>query len=222
MTTPVNQPSQGSRRPYRSTLRAEQARLTRRNILDAAEQLFLSDGYGATTITAIAAAADVSVDTVYTAFGSKRGVLTTLMDVRVAGDDSPVALLDRGQPEALAAEPDPRQRARLVAEGITDVHERARRIDDLMLSAAGSDPEIAALRTDVQQRQRLEGMRRTVRALTASGQLRAGLDEKHATDILWTIAGPDVHRLLRSQRDWTADVYRDWLADSITRLLLGL
>ena len=222
MVEPVNSESDRSRRRYRSPLRAEQARRTRARILEAAEQLFLTGGYGSTTVAAIAADADVAVDTIYAAFGSKRGVLQSLMDVRVAGDDAPVGLLDRGQPEELAAEPDARRRAQHIADGITAVHERARRIDDLMLSAAGSDPEIAALRTDVQQRQRLEGMRRTVRALVEAGPFRAGWDEDRAADVLWALAGPDVHRLLRDQRQWSEDEYRDWLADSIARLLLGL
>ena len=222
MTRPVNSPSAPRRRPYRSPLRAEQARLTRNRILESAERLFVTSGYGSTTVAAIAARAEVAVDTIYATFGSKRGVLQSLMDVRVAGDDAPVALLDRGQPEALAAEPDARRRAQHIAEGITAVHERARRIDDLMLSAAGSDPDIAVLRADIQQRQRLEGMRRTVRALTDAGPLRPGLDDDHAADVLWTLAGPDVHRLLRDQRHWSEDEYREWLADSIARLLLGL
>ena len=61
------------------------------------------------------------------------------------------------------------ERAQAVADGIAAIHERARRIDDLMLSAAGSDPEIAALRSGIQQRQRLEGMRYALAALKALG-----------------------------------------------------
>ncbi len=220
MSEHVN-PDQGgvTRRPYRSTLRADQARLTRDRILAAAEELFLAGGYGTTTIAQVARRAGVAGDTVYATFGSKRGILKELMDARVAGDTAQVPLLERPDITAAAAQPDPGRRVRLAAEGIAAIHERARRIDDLMLSAAGSDPEIAALRSDIQQRQRLAGMRYALTAIKGTDSLRAGLRDDEATDILWALTGPDIHRLLRDQRHWTADRYRQWLADAIQRLL---
>jgi AcrR family transcriptional regulator len=221
MARPVKARAPGAtNRPYRSVLRAEQAQLTRDRILDAAESLFLTYGYGATTISIIAKQAQVAVDTVYATFGSKKGALKSLMDVRVVGDDQPVPLLERDEPVAAVAEPDQHQRVHMVTAGIAAIHERARRIDDLMLSAAGSDPEIAALRADIQQRQRLEGMQHAVAAIKGTDGLRPDLDDFRAADILWALAGPDVHRLLRDQRGWTADEYRDWLADTTKALLL--
>lgn len=211
--------STAPKRAYRSALRAEQARLTRERILDAAEELFLADGYGATTITRVARQAGVAADTVYATFGSKRGILQALMDARITGDTEPAPLLDRPGVTATPAEPDRGRRIRLVADGIAAIHERARRIDDLMLSAAGSDPEIAALRSDIQQRQRLEGMRYALSAIKGTDPLRAPLDDDQATDILWTLTSPDIHRLLTDQRHWTASRYRQWLADAIQRLL---
>jgi len=207
------------KRRYRSTLRADQARLTRDRILAAAEELFLAEGYGKTTIAQVARQAGVAADTVYATFGSKRGILKALMDARVTGDTEPVPLLDRPDIQATAAQADRGQRVQHVAGGIAAIHERARRIDDLMLSAAGSDPEIAALRSDIQQRQRLAGMRYALAAIKGAGPLRAQLTDDEATDILWALTGPDMHRLLVEQRHWTADQYRRWLADAIQRLL---
>ena len=130
MARPVNPDLTASpRRPYRSVLRAEQAKLTRSRILDAAESLFLTHGYGATTIAAIAEEAGVAVDTVYGTFGSKKGVLKSLMDVRVVGDDEAVPLLQRDEPKAAAAEADQHRRVEMVAAGIAAIHERTRRID---------------------------------------------------------------------------------------------
>jgi len=50
----------------------------------------------------------------------------------------------------------------------------------------------------------------------------AGIASIHerAVDILWTNAGPDMHRLFRDQRGWSADEYRARLADAIERMLL--
>jgi AcrR family transcriptional regulator len=213
--------STAPKRPYKSTLRAEQARLTRERILEASEELFLADGYGATTIAQIARRAGVAADTVYATFGSKRGILKSLMDARVAGDSDPAPLLDRPDVKSTSAQADRGERIRRVADGITAIHERARRIDDLMLSAAGSDPEIAALRSDIQQRQRLAGMRYALSAVKGDDPLRAPLDDDQAADILWTLTSPEVHRMLRDQRHWTPDRYRSWLADAIQRLLFG-
>lgn len=58
----------------------ERSKLKRRQtILSAAETLFRKNGYSQTTIDEIASAADVSVGTLYSYFGSKGGVLSALM-----------------------------------------------------------------------------------------------------------------------------------------------
>src|SRR4029077_151636 len=95
-------------RRYDSSLRKEQARQTRTRMLDAAQRLFAERGYAATTIETIASNAGVAVDTVYANFGSKRGLLSALVDVRVGGDDQPVELLDRAGPQAVRNEPNQR------------------------------------------------------------------------------------------------------------------
>lgn len=51
----------------------------RQAILDAASELFLAHGYGATTLDAVAAAAGVSKLTVYSHFGDKEGLFRTLV-----------------------------------------------------------------------------------------------------------------------------------------------
>src|ERR1700748_651979 len=85
----------GSRRRYQSPGRAEQARRTRARICAAATAQFLAAGYAGTTIRAVAAAAGVSVPTVEAAFGTKARLLKAAIDVATAGDDEPVAMLDR-------------------------------------------------------------------------------------------------------------------------------
>ena len=56
----------------RSSYRQVQAAATRERIADAARRLFAANGYGSTSIEAIAAAAGVAVRTVYSVFGTKR------------------------------------------------------------------------------------------------------------------------------------------------------
>ena len=82
-------------RPYRSVVRAEQARRTRGRVLEVAHRLFVERGYPATSMRAVAAAADVAVPTVELLFGTKPRLLTAVIDVAIAGDDEPVGVLDR-------------------------------------------------------------------------------------------------------------------------------
>ncbi|WP_242419577.1 TetR/AcrR family transcriptional regulator, partial [Frankia sp. CpI1-P] len=104
MSDPVkDRPSRVKNRPSR----AEKTRLTRRRIIAAAADLFLDQGYGATTLDQVAARAGVAVQTVYFHFGNKATLLKEALDVAAVGDDEPVALLDRPWLEELTAEPDP-------------------------------------------------------------------------------------------------------------------
>lgn len=55
-------------------------------ILDAAERLFLTRGYAATTMEDLSAAADVAVGSIYAHFGGKEGVYSALVDRALALD----------------------------------------------------------------------------------------------------------------------------------------
>jgi AcrR family transcriptional regulator len=94
-------------RAYRSERRSELARQTRQRILHAAHAAFLASGYAGTTVHDIATAAGVSVKTVEAVFGTKRRVLKAVIDVVTAGDDLPVAVLQREAARAAEATPDP-------------------------------------------------------------------------------------------------------------------
>src|SRR4051795_3821821 len=89
--------------------RAARTRATRRRIVDAAAELFIGHGYGATTLEQVAARAGVAVQTVYFHFGNKRTLLKEAVDVAAVGDDEPVALLERPWLEELRAESDPQR-----------------------------------------------------------------------------------------------------------------
>src|SRR6202451_3831636 len=83
-------------RPYRSALRAAQARATRGRVLQAATVLFARLGYGGATMRAVASQAGVSVPTVEALFGTKARLLKAAIDVAIAGDDEPGPTLERG------------------------------------------------------------------------------------------------------------------------------
>jgi AcrR family transcriptional regulator len=207
------------KRPYDSSLRKQQASQTRVRILDAAQSLFADRGYPATTVEAIAADAGVAVDTVYAAFGSKRGVLQALLNVRVGGDEAELDLLARAGPRAVQREPDQRAQLAAFAADVSGILERARPVDDIIRGAAAVDADIAALRSEAQA-YRYRNMRQLVSWLAAKGPLRDGLSEDDAAAIMWTMTSPEVHVLLRVARAWSAERYAAWLAKSLDRILL--
>src|ERR687893_353998 len=96
------------RRPYASSLRAAQARETRRRIVEAAARLFVREGYAATSIAAIAAEAGVAVPTVYATLRSKAGVLRAVVDLTVRGDDDAAPLAARAAWQEIERRNDPR------------------------------------------------------------------------------------------------------------------
>jgi AcrR family transcriptional regulator len=208
------------KRTYDSSLRKEQASQTRLRILDSAQRLFSDRGYGATTMEAIATDAGVATDTVYASFGNKAGVLHRLLDVRVGGDEAPVAILDREGPQKVRREPSQRRQVAVFGADVARILERVRPVDDIMRGASGVDPEIAALRTRMQGL-RYENMRQLVSWLASRGPLRGGISEEEAAAIVWTLASPGVHGLLRRDRGWSLDRYVAWLSDTLTRTLLG-
>src|SRR4051812_48710241 len=83
------------RRAYHSPRRQEQAALTRRQILEAAQELFERQGYAATPMSAVAAHAQVALKTVYLVFETKSGLLRALWDLMLGGADDAIPVVDR-------------------------------------------------------------------------------------------------------------------------------
>jgi AcrR family transcriptional regulator len=199
--------------------RRERARATRRRVLEAARTLFVERGYVATTIDAIAERADVSSETIYATFGTKRSLLSELVDVSIAGDDAAVPILGRDWVQTIRAEPDRRLRLRMLAARGRSILERRADVDEVIRGAASADPDIAALR-DLGKAQRFAGQREFLRIVVGATDLRAGLDLETAADILYAIGSPETYRLLVVDRGWSAARFELWYGDALERLLL--
>jgi len=207
------------RRTYDSPRRREQASATRGAVLAAARDLFVERGFVATTVQAIADRAAVSPETVYAAFGNKRSLLSSVLDVSIVGDDAEVPLLERTWVEEMRDEPDARRRVRILARNGRLILERIGPIHDVLRSAAAADPEIASLWGRYSS-QRFAGQRELVRVLGAGGSLRKGLTAAAAADTLFAIGSPETYRLLTVERGWSPDRFERWYADTLARLLL--
>jgi len=196
-------------------------RLARTAVIEAARTLFLERGYAATTIEAISDLSDVPPATVYRLFSSKLGILKALLHVLIAGDDQAVAMQDRPHVRALLANPDPRNQLSGLAGIIGGIMSRAEPLYRILLSAAGSDPDAAALLAEL-TRQRQQGQGQIARSLARAGALRPKLGERNAADIIHALTLPEVYRLLVCDRGWSPQRYEQWLTDILISQLLPL
>jgi AcrR family transcriptional regulator len=206
-------------RPYRSPRRQEQARQTRARICAAAAAQFLDRGYAGATMRGIAAQAGVAVPTVEAAFGSKARLLKTVIDEAIAGDDTPVAMLERPWAMRARAASDAGGVAAEFAGTLTASAQRAAGLVLAALDAARLDPDIAEVAGQL-TRQREIMAAWLVDELTARSSLRPGIDREEAIDTVWLLMDPAVFTRLTGQRRWTAMRFRAWFTDTVTRLLL--
>jgi AcrR family transcriptional regulator len=195
-------------------------RFARRAVVDAAHQLFLDRGYGATTIEAISDLSDVPAATVYRLFSSKRGILKALLDVSIVGDEEAVPMAQRPHVRALLADPDPAVQLGGFVAVASDVNSRVAPIYLVLVSAAGADPEAAALLEELTS-QRREGQRMVARSHARSGALRPGLRERDAVDVIHALMSPEVYRLLVLDRHWKPQRYERWLTGLLSDQLLA-
>lgn len=195
------------RRRYHSALRARQAEGTRRAVIEAAKELFIANGWDLTGMREVASATGVSLETIYRHFDSKTGLLRSVADTAVVGDDAPVALAERSEFTAMGRGP---RSARISAAAsvLAAVHERTAAIARLLRHAAPSDPEIAEMLKSTRERQRLD--------VAAAIELIIGRPPVAAeVDSIGALTSPDVFLLLVDESGWTAGQYRDWMIDML-------
>ena len=210
-----------STRSYRSPLREEQARQTQRRILDAAHRLLLEQGYTATTMAAVAAAAGVSTQTVYKTFGTKPAMVKRLYDVTLVGDDKPVPFAERPEALALRAETDARRLLAGYARLGRGLVERLGPLLRVLVGGArAGDPELREF-VDTINAERLIGSTQIVAHLAGMGALRPGLSEERARDAIWMLNSVEVWSLLTEQRGWSGKEYADWVGQAMADAVLA-
>jgi AcrR family transcriptional regulator len=212
---PTSQPP----KRYTSQVRDEQARRTRRAIVTAAHDLFLAQGYAATTIDGIAEAAHVSRRTVFNSVGGKVALLKLALDWAVVGDDEPIALIDRPAIKAILAEPDPRKALMLWVQSVTDTAARITPLGEVLIAAADIDPAAAQLLADA-NRNRMLGATVFIRYLASLDGLAVGITEQRAAELCWALTDGHLYRLLVAQRSWSTADFSRWLSNSLAAALL--
>jgi AcrR family transcriptional regulator len=212
MTT--QEPAESLRRSRQKRVGDAMRRDTRNRLLEAAEAEFTARGYTGTTVTRLAAAAGVSVQTLYLAWGSKRELLRGYMERALAGD--------AGSPEDAAARFDgmsPAERLAELARVVAEIAERAAPGWRLYRDAAAVDPEIAGDWNELQLL-RHQLIARVLGDVPVA-ELADGLTPAVAIDTAWAIASPDTYDLLVNRLGYGLDDFRSWMAMTLTTAILG-
>ena len=207
------------KRHYASALRAQQARATRRGVVEAARDLFVRRGWTATSVEHVAAAAGVSRATVFTV-GGKSELLKLAYDTAIGGDDEDVAMADRPAMRELAAAPDLDTLIVRYVELVVATGTRVAGIYVALRAAADADERVRALFADVQA-QRLVGASGFVATLAERGGLRSGLDQEMAADVLWTLLDPGLYAALVQDRGWPSERFAAWWERTLRAQLLA-
>ena len=208
------------RRPYRSTLRAAQARATRQAVVSAARDLFVEVGWSGTTIDAVAARAGVSRKTVFTSVGGKAALLKLALDWALVGDDEPIPMSERPVVAEMQQLTDPRALVARWAQFVAELEERAAPLAAVLAAAADADPEAATVHA-VSERNRLGGAEAVVARLRAIDGLRPGLTPERAVAASLVLMDPAVHRTLVREHGWTRAEYAGWIERAAVAELLG-
>jgi AcrR family transcriptional regulator len=188
-------------------------------VLDAAHRLFLAQGYAKTTMAAVSAAADVSVETVYKAFENKPGLVKAVFDVAIVGDDEPVPMMQREFVRRNMAEPDPRKKLLSYGAHVAEVSARAFPVQLVVRDAAAADEGAAAVWAQLDA-ERLTGMTAFAGHLHSGGHLRKGVSKAEARDVLWAHNSVELWDLLVNRRGWTSRRFGQWVGHQLVAALL--
>ena len=204
--------NQRSRAAYRSPLRQERAGETRLRITTAAQELFRTQGFTATTITDIAAASGVAAQTVYAAFKSKGGIVQALLAELEEDAD---AARWRQRVEQAAT---PALMLAAFAQWTAALFSTSR-VTLLASREAIGDPTILALQ-DEGDRHRRAGVTALVRRLAEAGGLHPSVTEALAVDRMWMLTGLELYLSATTGCGWSDEEYATWLADLLVQQLL--
>lgn len=201
------------KRLYSSKTRDAGASQTRSQILKAAKHLFQTKGFDRVTIGMLAKAANVSMPTIYAVFKSKQGILQALIDNALPAEQF-TELADGSMNEQ-----SPRKRLSITAKLSRQIYDAERELMDILRGASLVAPEFKELEKEREQR-RYKRQGEYVNKLMKDKVLIKKLTLRKARDILWSLTGRDMYRMLVIERAWSSYEYEKWLEKILIESLL--
>jgi AcrR family transcriptional regulator len=197
-------------RPYRATLREEQARLTRDRILQAARRLFTERGFTRVTMQDIAREAGVAYQTVFSQFGSKLQLALELCTSELPHIGATLALVTEAREAG-----DPEAWLRVLGTFARRLYEPCAEV--LRFMRESGDADLIA-RLDEIDASRLRRLGELGPRLEKSGRLRPGISGQAAVDLAWSLTSPATYAQLVLDRGWTPDQFEAWLSTALLDL----
>lgn len=182
-------------------------------VLRAAGEQFAVDGYAASSLHDIARRADVSVETVKKAFGTKPNLLRAWFDHLVAGHEA-VPVAQQPYLEGLSGIGSLRDRTRLAATALARTHRRVAPAYAAVAAAAHADPAIATW-WQQERRRRKQDVDTIVPLVLGDHEPPRSADELRAE--LYALSEPHLYLVLTQELGWGDEQYAEWF----TRAALG-
>ncbi|WP_314149110.1 TetR family transcriptional regulator [uncultured Leifsonia sp.] len=208
-------------RPYRSSLRQEQAQQTRRRILEAAAEVFSARGYASASLADIAASAGVSVESVKV-HGPKRALLLASFELAFGGEAGEASLTERPEIAAIAALADPEEQLEALVPLIATANARTSGLWATFTAAARDDAEVGAALAGLLERRHAD-YGRLVDLLAERGMPgAAGLDaagRRRLADALSFVMSPEGQQQLVGETGWSQEAYAAWLLQAVRTLV---
>jgi AcrR family transcriptional regulator len=192
------------------TYRQQQAAATRDRIAEAARRLFAAEGYGATSMEAIATAAGVAPRTVYSVFGTKREILSHICERWLERAHA------RERADAVLAEPDRDRRLEGAADWLTNLYGAGFDVVSIFEAATDESRETRDL-----LRSKLAGRNHVMDAMIASFEPDLAIPVAEAQALFRALAAPGVYAELVVGAGWSPAAFTAFVADTLRRHLFA-
>lgn len=183
---------------------------TERRILEAATRLFVSDGYGATTLTAVAAAAGVADRTLYVRFGRKAVLFNRVVDLAIVGDLEQVDLRGREWFTTATTAPSLEERLEAMVSMSADLMRRFGPLLEAVREAEATEPELVPA-AQAGRDYTLETVRVLWERLAADGLIDEAVDLDWAIATTALLVGSDSYFAVMRMLRWDSKAYQRWL-----------
>jgi AcrR family transcriptional regulator len=201
------------------SLRQAQVAHTEQRILAAATELFLSQGYVATTLEAVARRAEVGARTVYVRFGTKAALFKRVVDVAIVGDTEPINVLGRDWMQAALTAPTAAERIAASAAAGRQIMERTGALFAVAQQAAAVEPLIAGYWQEGREQTRHANAVFWTR-MADDGLLDPAIDLDWLIDTTTILAAAETYLLIIRLTGWDLDTYQNWVAAVWTKLAI--
>lgn len=202
----------------KTSLRTSHVLENEERIIRAAHRLFVKEGYRATTLTAVAAAAGVAPRTIYVRFGTKADLLNRVIGVALVGDLAPQDVASRDWYQTALSAPTLDERITALAAGGARLVTAAA---DVVAVAREAEPTESRLAEQAvaDRAATHEAFRRFWTSAHDDGLLPTGSDLAWLSDTSSLLAHIETYLLMRDMQPATAQQYETWLGTTLRRLV---